>query len=89
MIDPCSPLSALAPQTRELVALGICVAMGCDSYLQWRAARVAGTGASREEILEVIQMGLEMAGDTAVDAARKAIAVVDEIFEGYPQPIGD
>jgi AhpD family alkylhydroperoxidase len=71
---------ALPKKTKELIAAGISVVGNCESCMEWHITQAARSGASRQEILEAIEVGIEMAGGPATVAARFALEVMDEVF---------
>ena len=72
---------ALPKKTKELIAVGISVVINCESCMQWHIEQAAHNKASREEILEAIEVGIEMSGGPGTVAARFALDVMDDIFE--------
>ena len=71
---------ALPKKHKELIAVGISVAMDCESCMQWHIEQAAKAGASRQEILEAVEVGIEMGGGPATVSARFALEVMDEVF---------
>ncbi len=53
--------SALSKKTKELIAVGIAVVINCESCMQWHIEQAYNDGASQEELLEAIEVGIEMA----------------------------
>jgi len=51
---------ALTKKSKELIAIGISVAINCESCMQWHVEQAAKVGASEREILEAIEVGIEM-----------------------------
>ena len=72
----------LPRKTKELIAVGISVTMDCESCMQWHIERAAEAGASRQEILEAVEVGIEMGGGPATVSARFALDVMEDVFEG-------
>jgi len=70
---------ALLKKHKELIAVGISVVKNCESCMQWHVEQAAATGASFEEILEAIEVGIEMGGGPATVSARFALEVMDAI----------
>lgn len=63
--------NALDAKSKELVALGISVAVRCDACIAFHAAAAARKGATRAEIAETIGMAIYMgAGPSVMDAAQ-------------------
>ena len=71
---------ALPRKHKELIAVGISVVTDCESCMQWHIDQAARKGASKEEILEVIEIGIEMGGGPATVSARFALEVMDKVF---------
>jgi AhpD family alkylhydroperoxidase len=78
---------ALPRKTKELVAIGISVVINCESCMQWHIEQAARLGASRRELLEAVEVGIEMGGGPATVAARFALEVMDKVCEAAP-PVG-
>ncbi len=73
---------ALKKQHKELIAIGISVQIQCESCMQWHIEQAAAAGASYDEILEAVEVGMEMGGGPATVAARFALQVMDAVFSG-------
>lgn len=71
---------ALSKKQKELIALGISVRIGCESCMQWHTEQAAASGASSQEVLETIEVGIEMGGGPATVSARFALQVMEEVF---------
>ncbi len=71
---------ALPRKTKELIAVGISVTMNCESCMQWHIEQAAKAGASRQEILEAVEVGIEMGGGPATVSARFALDVMEDVF---------
>jgi len=71
---------ALPRRTKELVAVGISVVADCESCMQWHIEQAARAGASFDEILEAVDVGMEMGGGPATVSARFALDVLEGIF---------
>jgi AhpD family alkylhydroperoxidase len=72
---------ALAKKYKELTAVGISVAIDCESCMQWHIEQAAAAGASFEEILEAIEVAIEMGGGPATVSARFALEVLDSVIK--------
>ncbi len=73
---------ALPKKVKELIAVGISVKIDCESCMQWHIEQAAKAGASAEEILEAIEVGIEMGGGSATVSARFALEVMESAFGG-------
>ncbi len=72
---------ALSKKAKELIAVGISVVIDCESCMQWHIEQAAKAGASRQEVLETIEVAIEMGGGPATVSARFALEVMEEIFK--------
>jgi len=72
---------ALAKKIKELIAVGISVVTDCESCMQWHIEQAAKAGASMQEVLEAVEVGMEMGGGPATVSARFALEVMDEVYE--------
>jgi AhpD family alkylhydroperoxidase len=73
---------ALPKKNKELIAVGISVTNNCESCMQWHIEQAASAGATMEEVLESIEVGIEMGGGPATVSARFALDVMDSVFSG-------
>jgi len=61
---------ALDPKTKELIAIGIAVAVRCDDCVAFHVKAAVDHGATREEVLETLGMAVYMgAGPSAMYAS--------------------
>ena len=70
---------ALPKKQKELIAVGISVVKYCESCMQWHIEQAATGGASFEELLEAIEVGIEMGGGPATVSARFALDVMESL----------
>jgi AhpD family alkylhydroperoxidase len=70
----------LTKQTKELIAVGISVLINCESCMQWHIEQAAKAGASKRQVLEAIEVGIEMGGGPATAHARFAIEIMNDVF---------
>jgi AhpD family alkylhydroperoxidase len=68
---------ALDRKTKELIATGISVAVNCESCMEWHIKQSIDTGASSEEIIEAVAVGIEMSGGPGTVSARFAMSVIE------------
>ena len=68
---------ALPKKVKELCALSISVVIHCESCMQWHLRQAARSGATRAEILEAVEVGMEMGGGPATVSARFALEVLE------------
>jgi AhpD family alkylhydroperoxidase len=71
---------ALPRKIKELIAVGISVTINCQSCMQWHIEQAAQQGASLQEVLEAVEVGMEMGGGPATVSARFALDVMEEVF---------
>ena len=71
---------ALAKKAKELIAVGISVVINCESCMQWHVEQAAAAGATENEVLEAIEVGIEMGGGPATAHARFALRVMATVF---------
>ena len=71
---------ALDPKTKELIALGIAVAQGCDGCMAWHNRALRDLGTSRDEVAEALGVAVEMGGGVALYRAAKALEGYDEFL---------
>ena len=67
----------LKKRDKELIAIGISIATNCESCMEWHIKQALDEGASQEEILEAIEVGIEMSGGPGTVAARFAMNVLE------------
>ena len=71
---------ALNKKAKELIAIGISVRIDCESCMQWHIEQATSTGATYDEILEAVEVGIEMGGGPATVSARFALQVMASLF---------
>jgi AhpD family alkylhydroperoxidase len=70
----------LSTKTKELIAVGIAIQTGCEAVIQQHIERAAGQGATFEESVEAIEVGITMGGSTAVATAHFAFHALDQLY---------
>ena len=70
----------LPKKTKELIAVGISVVIDCESCMQWHIEQAAKAGASVQEVLEAVEVGMEMGGGPATVSARFALEVMKNVY---------
>ena len=68
---------ALSKTRKELIAVGVSVAINCESCMEWHIRQALEGGAAYEEVLEAVEVGMEMAGGPGTVAARFAMNVLE------------
>jgi AhpD family alkylhydroperoxidase len=74
---------ALTEATKHLIAVGISVAIDCESCMQWHIEQAAKAAASKQAIMEAVEVGMEMGGGPATVSARFALDVLRGVNERY------
>ncbi len=69
--------TAISKKIKELIATGISVAINCESCMEWHINQAYNDGASTQEILEAVEVGIEMSGGPGTVAARFAMDVLE------------
>jgi AhpD family alkylhydroperoxidase len=73
---------ALDVKTKELIAIGISVAIRCDDCIAFHVKAAMEHGATRQEVIDVLSMAIYMGAGPSVMYASHAI----EAFEQYSKP---
>jgi AhpD family alkylhydroperoxidase len=74
---------SLDAKTKELIALGISVAIRCDDCIGFHTKAALEKGATREEVMETLGMSIYMGAGPSVMYAAHAVSAFDELS---PQP---
>lgn len=69
----------ISPAVKELTAVAIAVAKGCEDCIVYHAAAARKHGASREELAEMLAVSVEMAGGPGAVYAAKALEIFDQL----------
>ncbi len=69
---------ALDSKTKELIALGISVAIRCDDCIGFHSEAAAKRGATREEVMEALGMAVYLGGGPSVMYAGHAVEAFDQ-----------
>ena len=67
----------LSKLQKELIATGISVVINCESCMEWHIKQALDCGATENEIIEAIEVGIEMGGGPATVSARFAMNVLE------------
>lgn len=68
---------SLKKMHKELIAVGISIVVNCEPCLEWHIKEALNSGASEEQILEAIEVGIEMGGGPATVSSRFALKVLE------------
>jgi AhpD family alkylhydroperoxidase len=74
---------------KELIAIGISVAINCESCMEWHIKQAIDDGATEEMVIEAVEIGIEMAGGPATASARFAMNVLEYYRHTTDQAIRD
>lgn len=74
---------ALTTKSKELIALGIAIAVHCDGCIAFHVHDALNAGASREEITEAIGVAVLMGGGPSVMYGCEALEALNQ-FEATP-----
>ena len=66
----------LAKKYKELIAIGISIIINCESCLEWHIKQALDSGATEEQIIEAIEVGIEMGGGPATVSSRFSLKVL-------------
>ena len=69
---------ALDPKTKELIALGLSVAVRCDACIAFHAESAVRQGATRDEVMETMGMAIYMGAGPSVMYAAQAVEAYDQ-----------
>jgi len=76
--------ATLNTKTKELIALGIAVAIRCESCIAYHVRDALVAGATRAEILETLGVAVMMGGGPAAMYACDALTALEQ-FEAEPK----
>jgi AhpD family alkylhydroperoxidase len=80
LTDAATRPGKLSPAIKELAAVAIAVATGCDDCIVYHTAAARKHGATREELAEMLAVAVEMAGGPGAVYAAKALECFDELI---------
>ena len=69
----------LDTKTKELIALAIGITARCDGCVAYHARAAKRLGATREEVVETIGMGVYMGGGPSMIYGAEALSAFDEL----------
>ena len=70
---------ALTTKTKELIATAIAIAARCDGCIGAHVAASFRAGATKEELLEVIDVAILMGGGPSLIYGSQALAAIEEL----------
>jgi len=71
----------LSKLQKELIATGISVVIDCESCMEWHIKQAIDCGATEDDIVEALEVGIEMGGGPATVSARFAMKVLEYYFQ--------
>ena len=71
--------AALNTKTKELIALGISVALRCDDCIAFHTKAAVAQGATREEVFETLGLAIYMGAGPSAMYASHAIEAFDQL----------
>lgn len=78
MAKAATDAGALDTKTKELIALGIAVAIRCDGCVAFHAQAAVKHGATRDEVMETMGMALYMGAGPSLMYAAQAVEAFDQ-----------
>lgn len=72
----------LSKQQKELIALGISVVINCEPCMEWHIQQALLSGATEEQIVEAVEVGIEMGGGPATVSSRFALKALEYHLSG-------
>ena len=66
----------LSKLQKELIAIGISVVTDCESCMEWHIKQALDDGATEDEIIESVEVGIEMSVGKGTVSARFAMNVL-------------
>lgn len=79
LTDAAMRAGKITPAIKELTALAIAVAKGCDDCVVYHVAAAKKHGASREELAEMLAVAVDMSGGPGTVYAAKALQYFDDL----------
>lgn len=78
--DRCYEAGAVDARTKELAGLSASLVLRCDDCISYHVAQAVEQGVSREEILEIFDVGLIVGGSIVIPHLRRAVEFLDELL---------
>ena len=79
--------NTLDAKTKELIALGVAVAVRCDDCIAFHAKAAADQGATRDEVSETLGMSIYMGAGPSVMYASHALEAFTQFEAGMAKPV--
>lgn len=78
LVTEASKPGTIDARTKELMAIAISIAIGCDGCIAYHTRAAYKKGANRDEVLETIGVAVEMGGGPAVVYGAKVLEAYDQ-----------
>ena len=78
MAQATTQAKAIDTKTKELIALGIAVAVRCDPCIAFHVESARKHGATRDEVMETVGMAIYMGAGPSVMYAAQAVEAYDQ-----------
>jgi AhpD family alkylhydroperoxidase len=75
----CYKDGVLDVKTKEMLGLVASLVLRCDDCVSYHVAQCRQAGVSREEMLEIFQVGLVVGGSIVIPHLRRAVDFLDQI----------
>lgn len=79
MVDAAVRPGAVSSALKELTAVAIAVSKGCDDCIVYHVAAARKHGATREELVEMLAVAIEMSGGPGAVYAGRALESFDQL----------
>ncbi len=77
----CYEDGALDARTKEMLGLSASLVLRCDDCIAYHTIRCVELGVTREQILEIFDVGLIVGGSIVIPHLRRAHELMDELLE--------
>jgi len=78
--ERCYEDGAVDARTKELAGLSASLVLRCDDCISYHVAQAVKLGISREEIAEILDVGLIVGGSIVIPHLRRAVEFLDELL---------
>lgn len=70
----------LSNKTKELIAVGIAIAIRCEPCIMWHIDAALNSGAKPEEVIDTIKVAVTMGGGPALMYGIKALEILENLI---------
>jgi AhpD family alkylhydroperoxidase len=78
--ERCYAAGAVDAKTKELAGLSASLVLRCDDCIAYHVAQAVEIGASRDEIMEIFDVGLIVGGSIVIPHLRRGLEFLDELL---------